>query len=274
MPRPKRGPALIELIHARGATSVPAWLRSGESDNPETGKDPTDTAGVRPPAPSFATPTGSGTVPTAAIHGERIVFSLSSASAGVVAFVLIVLIGAGFVVGHRIGKGQGQTEGYNSAAKSFRAGATGEIEAARRTAPNSEIFEGLGSSPVTPKPAPTQVPGEPKAVAGDKQAPRSPWVKGHTYIVVQEFKTQDRSQAAEAQLFLRDNGVDTAILESKGTYRYRLVAAKGFNRDDPAQRRWCDQYHAKIKELGNQFVTAGGRYDLQGYQKKLTGDRW
>ncbi len=279
MPRSKRGPALIELIHAGSATGVPAWWQSADAPQP-----PSDTG---TPADSLPTPTpttghpkpGEPAAPLATVRGERIVFSLSSVSAGVAVFILIVIVGLGFVVGKNVGHASGVTEGFESGKRSVSAGAISEIEAARRSAPNTEIFADLGSSPVTPNAAAAgRRAGQPVAPQAnpptEQPNTRGPWVRDHTYIVVQEFKSEDKDQAEAAKLFLHDHDVESVILESKGDYRYRLVATKGFNREDPAQRRWCDQYHAKIRELGNQFVKAGGRYDLQGYQKKLTGNRW
>jgi hypothetical protein len=99
------------------------------------------------------------------------------------------------------------------------------------------------------------------------------WVRGHTYIVVQEFLETDLEEARKAREFLEEHGVPTSIVRYSGRskYKYRLVTQKGFNCDDPVQKQLCNEYHQQIRKLGELFVKAGGRYDLQGYQKKAIG---
>lgn len=277
MAKGKRGPALIELIHRQDTEGIrqPTWF-SGRAETADSRPALAPDASVNHPVPPPATAVD-GPSTWVSVRGERVIFSFSSVSAGVVVFLLIVALGGSFLIGRRAGEDRGLRAGFREGVASVRAGAMGEIESAKRSDPNTDIFEGVGTSPVAAI-------GEPEAPVealppadSASQAPglsNSPWVQGHTYIVVQEFKAGDQSDADAAQLFLHDHGVETAVLESGGNYKYRLVATKGFNREAPAQRAWCDEYHARIKELGRLFVKAGGRYDLQGYRKKLTGPSW
>jgi hypothetical protein len=280
MARGKRGPALIELIDKAedSSTRVPNWWRGrGEEtvqgDAPRGGSHVAQPAqgGVDAPESDWGAPRG-----FLSVRGDRVVMSLTSVSAGIAVFVLILLVGASFLIGRREGRAKGLVEGFERGKASVGADALSEIEAARKTAPNREIFDGLASNPVDGHEPPKRLAPESNtpSIQAEANEGDSVWVKDHTYIVVQEFKAGDRSDAEAAKLFLAGHGVETVILDSSGNYPYRLVATKGFNRDDPAQREWCDAFHDKIKRLGDQFVKAGGRYDLQGYQKRVTGNGW
>ncbi|MEE9296381.1 MAG: hypothetical protein V3W34_15660 [Phycisphaerae bacterium] len=284
MQKPKRGKALLELIHQQDASYLrtPGWWRSPDAS---AGQPEAAPASHSTRASAAVEPLLSDVAPRrlVSLHGKHVVFSLSSTSAAAAVFVLMLLVGLSFLVGRRTGVQRGLADGFRRGADSVRASAVGEIEAARNAAPNRDIFVGLGSSPLKAAATGDKPTDSVEAASGTDYSARrsaraegrgSAWVTGHTYIVVQEFKAGDQVDAAAARLFLRDHGIETDILESRGTYKYRLLTLKGFNREDPDQRKWCDQYHAKIKELGRLFVKAGGRYDLQGYQKTLTGAGW
>ncbi len=281
MNRRRTGPALLELIYQQksGRIRQPGWWKAG-TPVAHTAPAPADATNMleKPPDRDAAIAPVAPVGPILSLSGDRMVVSLSSVSAGVAVFGLIVLLGVAFLTGRKVGEKSGLRLGYQEGVASIRAGAADEIEAAREAAPNAGIFSGVGTSPLrvgvaSDSHSPSAEPAPTTAQSSSTPSP-SPWVRDHTYIVVQEFKTEDRSDATAAQLFLRDYGVETAILESNGRYRYRLVTLKGFNRGDPVQQKLCDEYHARVKKLGKLFVKAGGRYDLQGYQKRLTRPGW
>jgi hypothetical protein len=285
MSKRKRGPALIELIHTGEESEVklPSWWGRRSARRPD--ESDVDSSRVAEPdsgSDSASAVDRSSAVLFAELRGDRLVFSFTSMMAGIAFFVLVVVVGAGFLIGRQLGKTAGLSEGYEQGIASVSAQTLDEIEAARMSGPKTDIFGGLRTSPIvggrdsaSTTPAFTGNAGAEMGVGSPgSTGSTGTWVSGHTYIVVQEFKASDEDDVAAADLFLREQGVETAILESKGTYRYRLVALKGFNRDDPVQRRRCDEFHDRIRKLGQLFVKAGGRYDLQGYQKKLTADSW
>ena len=212
-----------------------------------------------------------------AIDGPRLVLSLSSFSAGAAVFVLFALLVAAYWIGQASGLDQGLAQGFKNGQESIQATALDDIEAARVSQPSRELFAGMPSSPVRAEPA---LPENAKrsgltGPAAEEQVKQPALVRGHTYIVVQEFLAEDRASAESARQFLQERGVPTIIVPSKGnrSYKYHLVTQKGFNCDDPAQKERCNEYHEKIRKLGDLFKQAGGRYDLQGYQKKATADR-
>ncbi len=151
--------------------------------------------------------------------------------------------------------------------------------AARRSRPDTRIFDGVGTPPVRTHGENALSLASPDGIEAENSHPdaqmggtsSTAFVNGHTYIVVQEFRAEDGEDATDAQKFLSDRGIETTILDSKGTYKYRLITVKGFNREDPDQKRWCDEFLERIRKIGDAYTKAGGRYSLQGYQKTYTG---
>lgn len=294
MPKTKRGPSLLEVIKERklqsesSSLNLPGWWKSRAADagaGPAGQHSPGRVAGTALGEQVRAAPgqaildrtSGHATAPLVTIDGPRLVLSFSTFSAGVAATLLIALVVGAFWIGQASGRTRGQAEGFATARESIQAQALNDIELARKSPPRRELFAGMPSSPVE------HDSGEAKSVkkrAADSQAvknqtqqPRG--VRGHTYIVVQEFRTEDRAEAEEARRFLQKHKIETTIItsETKSTYKYRLVTRRGFNCDDPLQKKRCNDLHAKIREVGELFVKAGGRYNLQGYQKKVTAGR-
>ena len=300
MPKSKRGPSLVELMRSGGAgmraspPPLPSWRNPpttrSSSPDPETPGLRNTPATDLPAAPTVLPKRPTGT------RYDRVVLSFSSVSAGVTVFVFIALLTGGFLAGREMGMREGEQRGYATGVRMLRADTADEIQTARAAQPNTDIFAGLRSSPITtsapPKPLagpdagrtvtsarpPATKPDAPRQAGPTDAATATPhntkWITDYTYVIVQEFRSEDHADALEAREFLGGKGVDATILESRGRYKYRLVADKGFNCDDPNQRKWCDEFHAEIQELGRLYVKAGGRYDLQGYQKKLTGTGW
>lgn len=266
---------------------LPSWWNAPASQTPSQRSEQVS-GNQEPPTPS-----GSDR-PLVAARRDRVVVSFSSFSAGVTIFAFVALLAGGFLAGREVGMRQGEERGYAAGVRMLRAETADEIEMARGSKPNSDIFSGLRSSPITTastpkstsatsgkrtlrstpknarKPASSPQNAQPKSSASHEQK----WITNYTYVIVQEFRSEDQADALEAREFLRGHGVSTTILESRGRYKYRLVADKGFNCDDANQRKWCDEFHGKIQVFGKLYVKAGGRYDLQGYQKKLTGAGW
>ncbi len=276
----RKGPSLFEVIRKRdpsadsGRVEVPKWWTTRQKrDTPESPEADAATSDAANVDRSSIAATRSRLI---TIDGPRLVISLSSVYAGIAVALLIALSSGVYVLGHASGRATGQEEGYARARRAIESATLNEIDAARLAKPNPGIFAGLPSSPTRPpKVGPThRDTAKPKTARPTSSAtPR--WIKGYTYIVVQEFRANDRAEMQKARSFLRDNGIPTVVVEASGKsrYKYRLVTQKGFNRGDPLQKRRCDEYHQRIRKLGKAFVKSGGRYDLQGYQKKATSDR-
>lgn len=286
MGKGRRGPTLIEVMggaqgyKGRGSagtvSTAPPNTPVPQAPTPLVLNPPHALHDSPPPyAPQGARGRLRAMLPSVTIDGARMVVSFSSLSAGMTVGALVVLLSLVFIGGHRLGGAGAYQQGYDAAVAFIQGRTDDEILAAKSKAPKTDIFGSVGPSPIgtrgdaadpVTKAAPS--PGAASFTGAEG------WIKGYTYVVVQDFRAEDQADAESAQTFLRERGVEAVVLESGGNYRYRLVGTRGFNREDPAQRKPCDDYQEQIRKLGEQFVKAGGRYELKGYQKKLTGDRW
>ena len=276
MAKTKRGPSFFEILRKDGTPSeatrlnVPGWWSRRKGAEPPARPSQEAPTGTAPP-----TRTPGSQAPLIAVDGPRLILSFSSFSAALTVLVLAAVLTGTFFIGQFRGLERGRAEGFSSAQQAIADGAMDDIQRARRSRPEGELFAGMPSSPVkadSAKPLAAVPPGR-KADPPAQPASGHKWVKGHTYIVVQEFLETDLEQAEKARDFLKEHGVPTEIVHYGGrsNYKYRLVTQKGFNCDDPVQKRLCNEYHQEIRKLGDLFVRAGGRYNLQGYQKKAIG---
>ncbi len=199
---------------------------------------------------------------------ECVQLSLTSMSAAVVVFVLLVGFLGVYEFGRTNGRSSGFSAGYRAGRASFEADAAGEIEAARHRPPASHLVEGLLQSS-------TGRAAVPLAAAADNTPPQpaTPWVQGHTYVVAQEFSAQAESDAIEAKTYLETEGIDTAIIKLD-TGWFQLVTKQGFDRSDPVQRGLADRLLAKVHRVGKAYYARGGGYKLEGYFKTLRNKSW
>ena len=273
MRRAKRGPALFEL------------LKDEDVANDGALKAPAPRSGLRRggslPAPSRPSPLERESPPVVAaspifeesgdrprmieLDGERIRISLTSVSAAVVVFVAALVAFALFEFGRLDGVESGYASGYGDGRVSFAAEAESEIEAARAQPPATELVSDLLREPVALGNSAGAVVGEPSA------GPR--WVRGHTYVLVQEFSAGREADAESAKAFLSQHGVDTEAIHRRGG-SVQLITTKGFNRNESAQQQMADEFLRKIHAIGANYYASGGGYKLEGYFKKLTNDQW
>ncbi|MHC4064319.1 MAG: hypothetical protein ACYSUI_07440 [Planctomycetota bacterium] len=273
---PKDGSALFEIMRKIG----PAGEKAGEPG-------PRTESPAQPPPSSAETPTSprlqgderpaegdsaTADVPALEMVGGQVRIALTSRATAVVVFALGLVLVLAYSAGSAVGRKQGKAAGYKDGRASAQASAVDEIQVARARQPVEGIFDSIGRSPV--QPARPAVSESPQAAPAPTPRPEVAWVRDYTYIAVQDFRADARADVERAKSYLLDNGVETAILELKGDWKYRLVTVQGFNRDDPVQRDLADEYLANVRKLGQAYFNAGGRYRLEGYFKKLTADRW
>lgn len=281
MPKPKDGAALFEIMRKmepdgkdtgagersgvfEGATApAPLRPRGAERTGPQGPAD-RDRAAARED--------GTADVPVFEMAGGRVRLALTSRATAVVVFALGLLLVAAYSTGLTVGRRRGQTVGYQAGLASAQASAMDEIQTARAQRPAQGLFEGIGADPVQPAGiAPPEGPREPKAI---RSRPEEAWVRGYTYVAVQDFRADAQADVERARRYLLDNGIETAVVELEGDWKYCLVTTQGFNRDDPVQRALADEHLATIRKLGQAYFEAGGRYRLEGYFKKLTAETW
>lgn len=237
---PKDGPALFDLLRreqeakARMAEEVAAPVEG--DDAPPQVERPIRLAQSQAVAEE----------PGAHIHVD-----LSATTLIAISVLLVTVVAGSYWLGHTLG---------------FRAGdkhARSSIQVAAKTtidAAHQSMADGQSSSDVDDKAR--------SEANGDRT-----WIVGYDYVVVQEFR-RDRGQDAQTVVqFLMDHGIE-AVRVTFASGAMQVIAAKGFLRKDAAQKEDADRYLKRIRDIGAKFRAAGGQYDLQGYYKTYTGDRW
>ncbi len=276
MGKPKHGPALYEVLRKSDppAPSSPASVGEGVS------KSSTVEPIVEAPraAPSMREPDGvdenggaqSASAPLFEVSGGQIRIALTSGAAALGVFAVACLLAGMFTVGVGFGESRGKEIGFEAGRESTKAVAFDEIQQARTQAPTPALFDGIGSAPVSV----AKPPLEPAAAKGATDKPAAEgWVRGYTYVVVQDFQGGNEIEVDNAGEYLRDNGIETTAHKLSNGWT-RLIASRGFNRSDDVQRKLADGYLSRIRELGKAYVKAGGQYGLEGYWKTLTADQW
>lgn len=286
MRKGKRGPALFELITE--GSDAPAdslrvpdwWSRRGKGRMPEAivaGKQLPDADVDRKVAGSACSAgivDGDVDDPQLAVvppperlielTGERIRFSLTSGMAAVALFVGLAFLLVSFEIGTRRGEAYGRRVGFEGGRASYAAEVASDIETARALPPNTDLVRNLLSDPGA---------AEGTREEASKLAEATGWVRGHTYIVVQEFKPGRKDDGLAAQAFLWQGGFKTELVETASGGN-QLITAQGYNHRDPAQKRMVEQMLQKIHTRGAEYYAQGGGYRLKGYLKTLKSDTW
>ncbi len=283
MAKSKQGPALFELMKGTREHGADAHCQAPEAPAPDEAparkdhrESPAPTVLPRGAGEIARPPVESDEVSLCEVSGGCVHFSLTQRAATIVLAVVVLVLAGMCYVGYHLGEVRGKEKGR----RAVQAQVADETDEARRAAPTRNLFDGIGSDPTAAVAGQSGEPsarGPAAAVAGNYVAHDLPWVSGHNYIVVQDFKSDARSDAIRAREFLEENGVRTAIveLERSETYKYRLITVSGFNLDDAAQRKLADECLDKVRRIGQAYSEGGGRYDFQSaYFKKLTGSRW
>ncbi len=297
MSKSKHGPALFEVIRTEPRPadavrpSLPKWWQDGKPSADAVTDAPATDVPVQPSDPGDSTPTAdrpdsppSATSLTAAplfeLRGGQARLSFTAISGAVVLFGLLVVLTVTYGLGSRAGRKVGMEEGWNAHEKAMAVAVQDEIDAARARQVNPDVFQGVGRSPITFAPADGAAaaakddPAEPLVASRRTEQTGGPiWIKGNTYIAVQHFQ-EARDDALKAQRFLKDNGIETDIVEIGKRGKFSLMTTKGFNTDDPTQKALLDQYWKRIQQIGQAYWKSGGRYKLEGQVMSLTRDQW
>lgn len=281
MPKSKDGVALFEIMRKiePDGKDTGAGGRSGVSER-ETAPTPLPPRRAEPSGPRrlagrdrpAGRDNGTADLPVVEMAGGRLQLALTSRATAVVVFALGVLLVAAYWAGLMVGRERGEAAGFEEGRAFAQASAVDEIQTARAQRPAQGLFEGIGADPV--QAAETVVSEGPTEDRVTRTQPEVAWVRGYTYIAVQDFRADAQADVERARRYLLDNGIETAVVELEGDWKYCLVTTQGFNRDDPVQRDLADEHLATIRKLGQAYFKAGGDYRLEGYFKKLTTETW
>ena len=270
MGKSKSGPALFDLL-GEDESGKPEIRRSADRSTPDEVRpqmglpdraEPDSVVG----APQTASDDlAGGTPPAVELDDERIRFSLTSFSAAVVVFVVLVGALGAFELGRNLGGKAGFRRGVEAGRASYEAKAHDDIEAARRAPANTALVEDLLIE--------SSKPAAGEAVTTALDANRAAWIPGHTYIVVQEFAAGHEADVDRTKAFLAERGVETERIALAGG-SVQLVTTQGYNRSDPTQSMIADHLLHKVKSIGKSYFADRGGYRLEGYFKTLKSDSW
>jgi len=288
MAKPKRGPALFELLSeegsATGGVKVPSWwtkhtqlmdLRVARAarkadESPLVVEEPSRSAVDRTaPRPLFE------------VDGDRVCLSLTSVTAAVAVFLGLATILAAYGLGARRGDQGGFRRGFDAGRADVGSAAVDEIAALRNQPPASKLVGGLlqdagvksaGSGAREDRPAVKAAVAAPAKLPAST-VPAAGWVRDLTYIVVQEFPAANIDKARHAREFLAQRGVNSELVPLNDNTTL-LIATQGYSHKDPAQKRLAEQLMEKVRTIGTQYYAAGGGYRLEGYFKTLKRDNW
>lgn len=277
MRKGKRGPPLFELLKDEPSTKTESlrvpdwWSRRGSGPLPDLEADAStqDEDPLQAGGPRLAAAQPERTIELA---GERIHFSLTSTGAALALFaVLVVLLGA-FELGAMRGEANGLLAGYEQGRASYTAEVVGDIESARAQPANTALVRSLLSE--SNGIVRTRGTGESNVPEmEDAGSAAATWVRGHTYIVAQEFSAGREQDAMAAQAFLWQAGIRAKLVEIAGG-ALQLITAQGYNHRDPAQRRTLEKVLERLHARGAEYYAQGGGYRLKGYLKTLKSDTW
>jgi len=282
MAKSKRSPALFEVLGSSGEgtgakTKVPPWWSRAQGSAAPADSEILPPERERPDA-VLQEPAGEGKTPFIEYDGSRIRLCLTSLMGAAVIALLLILAGGAYRIGTSIGYEDGMRDGFRSGQEAYLADTHDEILTARSGPPRTDVIDDLRRAPAEGASGDAGLAGS--SVVGldsppdEGTAPDDPaWVRGNTYVVVQEFAPRSGDDVLLAREFLAERNVETAVIRLADGWA-RLTTAQGFNRKDEAQSRLAEELLARVQEVGREYWQAGGRYKFEGYFKLLKGDSW
>jgi hypothetical protein len=285
MRKSKRGAELFEVLQkaprAEKPFEVPRWWssRAGRSGRAEAVAS--DVKGEREEvaasrrdgshetlaAATDDVPPSAGSGRTFELAGSRLRISLTSFSAAIIIATGLMVLAVSFRIG--------QDRGFRAGRASYESAAWDVIQKTRLEPPNRELLAGLQQPE-----SGAEDPGPPRSSARfmietDVARDSGPvWVRGHTYVNVQDFASGSGDDAERIQAFLAEHGVETAIIPLEGGWR-RLLTTQGYNHDDSVQKGRNQALLERVRSLGVLYQKGGGRYDWQSaFFRKLEKDSW
>ncbi len=189
------------------------------------------------------------------MEGGRLYLTLGTPQLIVLALLVIVVLVATFQAGVRSAQPVTPTEdGVSDLLTEGAPAGPPPVEAPdvrpEHRARRRDVATPIGS-PERDEGARTPPPPEPEP------GPRFSFVPGYHYVVVQYFPGSKRSHANRAAEFLAENGVEAVVREGRGDWL--LIATDAFQTPDAA-----DGLIRRIKQIGDEYMKAGGGYDFAG----------
>ncbi len=273
MPKSKNALALLEVL--RRSDMKPA---GGDSNDSPTGQSARPAAQQASPAsqaqpaqqaqpasqasPAQQVSPAKGGSPQALVRseGDRLKFSVSTLMLAMVLFAVFVMLAGAFALGRHLG----YDSGWQAAADRAKMIADDEFREIREQPPSPGVLQDLDV--VT-----DAVNLEHARQRRAAHAGRPGFIDDLNYVWIEAFVT--KGDATTARGYLKNKGIDSTLIASGS--KWVLVSSEGFDYKLPEEKAACQQLSARVREVGQQYLEAGGRYGFKCYVKKKTpGSTW
>ncbi len=249
MPKSKNALSLLEVL--RREDIKPA---TGGSNDPSTGQS------ARPPAPQVSAATGDSAQALVRAEGDRLKFSVSTLTLAMLVFVAFVVLAGAFALGRHLG----YDSGWQAAADRAQMIADDEFLDLREQPPSPGVLQDLDV--VTD--AVNREHAQQRRVARTGQVG---FIDDLNYVWIETFAT--KGDATAAREYLKNKEIESTLIENGG--KWVLISKKGFDYGLAEEKAACQQLSARLREVGQQYLQAGGRYGFKCYpKKKLPGSTW
>ncbi len=249
MPKSKNALALLEVL--RRADMNPA---ADGSNDPSTDQP------AQPPATQVAAVAGDRPEALVRSEGDRLRFSVSTLTLAMGLLAVFVVLAGAFALGRHLG----YDSGWQAAADQAQMIADDEFRDIRKQPPTPGVLQDLDV--VVDAVNREDVRQKRAAHAG-----RVGFIEDLNYIWIETFATQ--GAATTAREFLKNKGIESTSIASGS--KWVLVSIAGFDYRLPEEKAACQKLSARIREVGQQYLQAGGRYGFKCYaKKKVPGSTW
>lgn len=249
MPKSKNALALLEVL--RREDIRPA---AGDSNDPSTGPS------TRPPATQVSAATGGTPQALVRADGDRLKFSVSTLTLAMVLFGVFVVLGGAFALGRHLG----YDSGWQAAAYRAQMIADDEFLDLREQPPSPGVLQDLDV--VT-----DAVNREHARQRRAAHVGQVGFIDDLNYVWIETFAT--KRDATTACAYLKNKEIESTLIENGG--KWVLISMEGFDYGLAEEKTACQQLSARIREVGQQYLQAGGRYGFKCYvKKKVPGSTW
>ncbi|MCH8854195.1 MAG: hypothetical protein IID41_16325 [Planctomycetes bacterium] len=249
MPKSKNALALLEVLRREDMKPV-----VGNAKASSTGQS------ARPPAPQVAAATADSPPAMVRAEGDRLKFSVSTLTLAMVVFLTLVVLAGAFALGRRSGYGSG----WQAAVDRAQLIANDEFLDLRAQPPNPGVLQDLD----VVRDAVNREQAQQRRTARTGQVG---FIDDLNYVWIETFTT--KGDATTAREYLKGKGIESTLIASGG--KWVLISKEGFDYGLAEEKAACQRLSARVREVGQQYLEAGGRYGFICFaKKKVPGSTW
>ncbi len=249
MPKSKNSLALLEVLRREDMKP-----EAGAPNNSSTGQS------AQPTVTQVAAAADKSPQALVRPEGDRLKFSVSTVTLAMVLFAALVLLAGAFALGRKLG--------YDSASRDTadqaQMIANDEFLDLRERPPSPGVLQDLDV--VT-----DAVNREHAQQRRAAHAGQVGFIDDLNYVWIETFA--NKGDATTAREFLKNKEIESTLIASGN--KWVLVSSEGFDYRLPEEKAACQQLSARVREVGQQYLEAGGRYGFKCYaKKKVPGSTW